>query len=143
MLAGERQDLLAEWLTEATARGLRPPPQLLPALLETARANPRPAGWRRLVAEAGGPLGRWLAAVNPEWELPAPETGQALDVWRLGDASQRGGYLSALRAPRPRRGQGTPRGELGRGGTGGTGRPPFRPGGRARPGRRGAARGGA
>lgn len=99
MLGGEQQDLLTEWLTEATARGLRPPPQLLPALLETARANPGSAGWRRLVAEAGGSLAPWLAAVNPEWELPPPETMP--DAWRLGDASQRRGHLAELRAADP------------------------------------------
>jgi Family of unknown function (DUF5691) len=101
MLAGERQDLLAEWLTEATARGLRPPPQLLPALLETARVNPGSAGWRRLVAEAGGSLARWLAALNPEWEVSVPETGSAPDTWRLGNAEQRRGYLATLRATDP------------------------------------------
>jgi len=101
MMAGKHQDLLAEWLAEATARGLRPPPQLLPALLEKARANPGAAGWGRLVAEAGGSLSRWLAVVNPEWELPAPETGPAPDAWRLGDAGQRRDYLTALRAADP------------------------------------------
>jgi len=101
MLAGERQDLLAEWLTEATARGLRPPAQLLPALLETARVNPGSAGWRHLVAEAGGSLARWLAALNPEWELSAPETGSVPGTWRLGNADQRRGYLAALRATDP------------------------------------------
>jgi Family of unknown function (DUF5691) len=53
------------------------------------------------VAEAGGPLARWLAAVNPEWELPAPETGPTSDAWRLGDAGQRRAFLSALRATDP------------------------------------------
>jgi len=101
MMAGKHQDLLTEWLAEANARGLRPPPQLLPALLETARANPGAAGWRRLVAEAGGPLARWLAAVSPEWELPVPQTGPPPDAWRLGDARQRRGYLVALRATDP------------------------------------------
>jgi hypothetical protein len=101
IIGGEHADLLAEWLTAATARGLRPPPQLIPALLETARANPGSPGWRRLVAAAGGARARWLAALNPDWESVLPETGQAPDTWRLGDAGQRRGYLAALRARDP------------------------------------------
>jgi Family of unknown function (DUF5691) len=101
MMGGEHSDLLAEWLAAAAARGLRPPPQLLPALLETARANPESSGWRRLVAEAGGSRARWLAALNPDWEFAARETGPAADAWRLGDPGQRRGYLAALRATDP------------------------------------------
>jgi hypothetical protein len=101
MMGGKHSDLLAEWLGAAAARGLRPPPQLLPALLETARANPESSGWRRLVAEAGGSRARWLAALNPDWEFAAPETGPAADAWRLGHPGQRRGYLAALRATDP------------------------------------------
>jgi hypothetical protein len=101
IMGGEHSDLLAEWLGAAAARGLRPPPQLLPALLETARANPESSGWRRLVAEAGGSRARWLAGLNPDWEFAAQETGPAADAWRLGDPGQRRGYLAALRATDP------------------------------------------
>jgi hypothetical protein len=97
MMGGQHPELLAEWLTAAAARGLRPPPQLLPALLETARANPGSSGWRRLVAEAGGSGARWLAALNPEWEFAAARP----DAWRLGDPGQRRDYLAALRATDP------------------------------------------
>ena len=41
MLTGEYSGLLAEWLTVAVARGLRPPPQFLPALLDRARRDGR------------------------------------------------------------------------------------------------------
>jgi hypothetical protein len=74
MLGGEYPELLAEWLTAVTTRGLRPPPQSLPALLDRARrvrsADP---GLADLVAEAGGPRARWLAGLNPDWELGAPD----------------------------------------------------------------------
>ena len=101
MLGGEHPDLLAEWLTAATARGLRPPPQLLPALLDRARAaGRRMLGLPRLVAEAGGPRVRWLAGLNPEWELPAAETCGRHETWRLGDA--RPAPRLPVRAPRPR-----------------------------------------
>ena len=77
MLRGQNPELLAEWLAAAMARGLRPPHQLLPALLDRARrpgpAEPAPSrlALPRLVAEAGGPRARWLAALNPDWEYAA------------------------------------------------------------------------
>ena len=97
MLGGQYPDLLAEWL--AAARGQRPPPQLLPALLDRARrAAATDPGLPRLVAEAGGPRARWLAVLNADWALPS-ETGE--DEWRLGNAAQRRGYLASLRARDP------------------------------------------
>jgi hypothetical protein len=102
MLGGEHPDLLAEWLAAVAARGLRPPPQLLPALLDRARRD-RSADGRlaRLAAEAGGPRARWLAALNPDWEFVLAETLTEEEAWRLGTASQRRGYLTALRARDP------------------------------------------
>jgi hypothetical protein len=100
MLGGENPDLLTEWLTAVTVRGLRVPAPSLPALLDRARrGSPADPGLRRLVAEAGGPRASWLAGLNPEWKFVA--SGKALagdDAWRLGEASQRRGYLAALRA---------------------------------------------
>jgi Family of unknown function (DUF5691) len=101
MLQGQNPELLAEWLAAATARGLRPPPQLLPALLDRAR-RPGPAepALQRLVAEAGGPRARWLAALNADWEYAAArDSGD--DAWRLGRAAQRRGYLAVLLARDP------------------------------------------
>jgi len=102
MLGGEHPDLLAEWLAAVGARGLQPPPQLLPALLDRARRD-RSADGRlaHLVAEAGGPRARWLAALNPDWEFVLAETLTEEEAWRLGTASQRRGYLTALRARDP------------------------------------------
>ncbi len=121
MLQGHNPELLAEWLAAAAARGLRPPPQLLPALLDRAR-RPGPAeqalgqlALPRLVAEAAGPRASWLAALNPEWEYAAawlatlsadPASAAARDMagddaWRLGRAAQRRGYLAALLARDP------------------------------------------
>ena len=109
MLSGEHPDLLTEWLTAAAARGLRPPPQSLPALLDRARrAGPADAVLRHLVAEAGGPRARWLAGLNPEWESVAAAAASTLaaapraeDAWRLGDTGQRRGYLASLLASDP------------------------------------------
>ncbi len=105
MLSGEHPDLLTEWLTAVTARGLRPPAQSLPALLDRARrAAAADPGLRRLVTEAGGSRARWLAALNPDWKFAAQDPGNGLagdDAWRLGDAGQRRGYLAALRVRDP------------------------------------------
>jgi hypothetical protein len=102
LLSGEHQDLLAEWLRAAVARGLRAPAQTLPALLDRGRrAAPADPGLRRLVAEAGGARARWLARLNPDWKWLAAlghDTGPGHDAWRLGDIGQRRGYLATLRA---------------------------------------------
>lgn len=99
MLGGEHAYLLAEWLAAVARRGLRPPAESLPALLDRARrADP---GLRSLVAEAGGPRASWLASLNPDWDfIIAPVlTGQ--DAWRLGDPAQRRSYLAGLRSRDP------------------------------------------
>jgi hypothetical protein len=102
MLGGEHLDLLPEWLNAVATRGLQPPLQLLPALLDRARRG-GPADWDlpRLVAEAGGPRARWLAGLNPDWQFVLAETPNGDEAWRLGTASQRRAYLTALRARDP------------------------------------------
>ena len=102
MLSGEYPDLLTEWLKAAVTRGLKAPAQLLPALLDRARrVSPTDPELRRLVAEAGGSRARWLAGLNPDWKFVTADTLTGDNAWRLGDASQRRGYLAALRARDP------------------------------------------
>jgi hypothetical protein len=112
ILSGDHPDLLTEWLAAAADRGLRVPAQLLPGLLDRARrVSPADPELRRLAAAAGGPRARWLAGLNPEWTFAAAgppaadpqlaETRAGRDAWRLGDAGQRRGYLTALRAADP------------------------------------------
>jgi Family of unknown function (DUF5691) len=102
MLGGEYPELLTEWLTAVADRGLQPPPQSLPALLDLARrTRAADSGLVRLVAEAGGPRARWLAGLNPDWDFAAAPALTGQDMWRLGDASQRRGYLAALLATEP------------------------------------------
>jgi uncharacterized protein DUF5691 len=99
MLGGEYPGLLAEWLTAAVARGLRLPPQLLPALLDRGRrARLADPGLPRLLAEAGGPRARWLAGLNPDWEHAVEEPSTDGEAWRLGEAWQRRAYLASLLA---------------------------------------------
>jgi hypothetical protein len=105
MLGGEHLGLLDEWLTAAVARGLRPPEQLLPALLDLARrASRTDSELRRLVLTSGGSRALWLAGLNPDWTFVAEAVRHARpgdEAWRLGDAGQRRGYLTALRAADP------------------------------------------
>ena len=102
MLGGEQSELLAEWLAAVVARGRRVPAHLLPALLDRARrGSPADGELRRLAAEAGGSRVRWLAGLNPAWKFLLAGTLTGDDAWRLGTASQRRGYLSALRARDP------------------------------------------
>jgi Family of unknown function (DUF5691) len=97
LISGEHPDLLTEWLAAAVARGLRLPPQLLPALLDRARrGRPADPGLPRLLAEAGGPRARWLADLNPDWEHAVEEASTDEETWRLGDTRQRRGYLASL-----------------------------------------------
>src|SRR6202041_1404882 len=96
ILGGEHPDLLSEWLSAAVRRGLRPPAQSLPALLDRARrADP---GLHSLVAAAGGPRARWLATLNPDWTVVGTPVLADEDAWRFGDPEQRRSYLAGLRA---------------------------------------------
>jgi hypothetical protein len=92
ILSGENAELLSEWLSAATGAGLRPPPHLLPTLLDRARrvasANPDPdeARLRGLVAAAGGPRATWLASLNPAWSWLAATPPAAPAPARLSGA---------------------------------------------------------
>jgi hypothetical protein len=91
ILSGENAELLTEWLAAAAARGLRPPPQFLPVLLDKARrvssASPdqEEARLRGLVAAAGGPRAAWLAGLNPAWAYLLAEQAQAPPPVRLSE----------------------------------------------------------
>ena len=75
---------------------------MLPALLDRARrVSPADPELRRLAAEAGGSRARWLAGLNSDWKFVTAFTLTGDDAWRLGDAGQRRGYLTALRARDP------------------------------------------
>ena len=96
ILGGEYPELLTEWLTAVAGRGLRPPAESLPALLDRARRVWADPGLADLVAEAGGPRARWLAGLHPDWELVAAPALAGPDAWRLGTTAQRRRYLARL-----------------------------------------------
>jgi Family of unknown function (DUF5691) len=102
ILSGEYPELLTEWLTAVAGRGLRPPPRLLPALLDRAhRVRPADPALADLVAEVGGPRAGWLARLNPDWEFVATTARADQDAWRLGTTAQRRHYLVRLLANDP------------------------------------------
>ncbi|MFE2723706.1 DUF5691 domain-containing protein [Kitasatospora sp. NPDC059327] len=107
-------ELLPQWLATARARGLRPPATAVPALLDAARGRTE---LRPDAVALAGPLGRWLAARNPDWrfvlrttadpaDASAGPTGAAaapLDhhLWHEGLFAERVTHLTALRRTDP------------------------------------------
>jgi hypothetical protein len=110
LLAGDRLpadvrvELLAEWLRCAATRGWLVPPELLPALLDTARTL-KPL--HPLIASTGGARAGWLAARNPEWSYLLAEVDPGsvrLDdrsAWEDGPIGRRIGYLTEVRRRDP------------------------------------------
>lgn len=89
-------DLLGEWLEAVHARGMRVPPEHLPALAEAARTRP---ALRPLLAAVAGPAGSWLGERNPDWSflvaVPEPE------AWERGGPLQRRAWLRRSLATDP------------------------------------------
>ena len=77
-------------------RGLRPPPELLPDLLD--HASPQHHG---LVGEAAGPLGRWLAEREPRWAFVRGAVDDVDAVWASGGRQARRALLERLRRTDP------------------------------------------
>ncbi|WP_344446947.1 DUF5691 domain-containing protein, partial [Kitasatospora nipponensis] len=96
-------ELLPQWLAEARARGHRPPPAAVPALLDAARAR---SELRPDAVALGGPLGRWLAERNPQWRyvLRTADGELATDgerIWQEGLFAERVTHLTRLRRRDP------------------------------------------
>ncbi|GAA3580051.1 DUF5691 domain-containing protein [Amycolatopsis ultiminotia] len=89
--SAHRPELLEEWLHAVASRGLRIPPEQLPALADAARAR---VSLRAPLAEVAGALGTWLGQRNPEWAfLVATDAGDA-DAWQFGNSAQRQAWLA-------------------------------------------------
>jgi hypothetical protein len=101
LLSGERSALLPEWLALAADRGLRVPPELLPALA-TAAANR--TALRPAVTAAAGPRGPWLAAHTADWTFLADAPDHADEsetTWRYGSTVARWAWLERARHTDP------------------------------------------
>ncbi|MEV5278731.1 DUF5691 domain-containing protein [Streptomyces sp. NPDC051994] len=103
-------ELLPQWLAAANERGYRAPAELLPALLDGARAR---TDLRPQALAFAGPRGLWLARLNPEWRFALrgaqgsgvlPDPGDTEDVqllWDEGLFAERVALLGAVRRHDP------------------------------------------
>lgn len=108
MLRGEHQAALPEWLATAATRGWVVPPAVLPEALEFGH---RHTAYRSGIAALMGSRGRWLAAMNPDWqyalqlslfEAPNPAASDALKAtWETGTPEERLGLFRAERSSAP------------------------------------------
>lgn len=115
--APDLAELLPQWLAAANGHGYRPPYELLPALLDAARAR---TDLRAPALAFGGPRARWLARLNPHWKFALRDRAAGPDVrgtagprgekgvpgadrrlWEEGLFAERVAVLSALRRRDP------------------------------------------
>ncbi|MER6192422.1 DUF5691 domain-containing protein [Streptomyces cyaneofuscatus] len=108
--APDLTELIPQWLATANRRGFRAPAALVPPLLDAARAR---TDLRPQALAFAGPLGLWLAALNPEWKFAlrggaggslAPDTGDPEAVnrlWEEGLFAERVALLDAVRTRDP------------------------------------------
>ncbi|WP_346776510.1 DUF5691 domain-containing protein [Streptomyces sp. HNM0574] len=122
--APDLAELLPQWLTLACAAGYRAPSDLVPALLDAARAR---TDLRQDALAFGGPLARWLARLNPDWKFAlrganrssAPRCASSRDdnhasvhgqasvreLWQEGLFAERAALLTELRRRSPGEGR--------------------------------------
>ncbi|MGW5350539.1 DUF5691 domain-containing protein [Streptomyces sp. NPDC004031] len=109
-------ELLPQWLAAARHEGYAVPPELLPALLDVARAR---TDLRADALAFAGQRGRWLARLNPDWAyalragaaaVPEPGTPgatpdqdqeEAARLWEEGLFAERVALLTRLRMSAP------------------------------------------
>ncbi|MFF3953032.1 DUF5691 domain-containing protein [Streptomyces sp. NPDC001890] len=108
--APDLTELIPQWLATANQRGFRAPAELLPALLDAARAR---TDLRPQALAFAGPRGLWLAGLNPDWKfalrgasggssLPDPTEPEAVTrLWEEGLFAERVALLGAVRAHDP------------------------------------------
>ena len=102
ILQGEHESLRRTWLALATRHDVRAPADTLPALLDTARQDPK---LRPLVRATGGTRATWLAALNEDWAFAiSGDSPEALaTIWETGTGMARHEALQWLRQLDPER----------------------------------------
>lgn len=93
--------LLPEWLGLCLARGLRPPPSRIPALLRLALHDP---SLREPVREAAGPLLPWLAELDPALRRLTEGPSDPELRWDSTETRLRVSALREIRATDPAKG---------------------------------------
>ncbi|MER5971593.1 DUF5691 domain-containing protein [Streptomyces sp. NPDC002055] len=108
--APDLTELLPQWLAAAHRHGYRTPDELLPALLDTARAR---SDLRPQALALAGPRALWLARLNPDWKfalrgaagssaLPDTSEPEAVhQLWEEGLFAERVTLLAAVRHRAP------------------------------------------
>ncbi|MEU0138073.1 DUF5691 domain-containing protein [Streptomyces sp. NPDC006296] len=108
--APDLTELIPQWLASAGAHGYRAPAELLPALLDAARAR---TDLRPHVLAFAGPRGLWLAGLNPEWRFALrassrgvrrPDTADpeaVRQLWAEGLFAERVALLGTVREQDP------------------------------------------
>ncbi|MFF3764681.1 DUF5691 domain-containing protein [Streptomyces sp. NPDC001922] len=108
--APDLTELLPQWLTAAHRHGYRAPDELLPALLDTARAR---SDLRPQALALAGPRALWLARLNPDWKFALrgaagssalPDTAgpdAVRQLWEEGLFAERVALLTAVRRRAP------------------------------------------
>ncbi|MDQ0794453.1 DUF5691 domain-containing protein [Streptomyces sp. B1I3] len=108
--APDLTELIPQWLATAGAHGFRAPAELLPALLDAARAR---TDLRPQALAFAGPRGLWLAGLNPDWRFalrasaggarrPGTDDPEAVRrLWEEGLFAERVALLGAVRARDP------------------------------------------
>ncbi|MBG0560157.1 SWIM zinc finger family protein [Actinoplanes aureus] len=93
------QELLAQWLAAAAARGGLVPPAMLPALLDAGRRN---TTIRTELALVAGRRGAWLAEQRGDWSWLLDEAVPvSIADWHTATGSERLSHLAALRRTDP------------------------------------------
>ena len=96
MLAGDRRDLVPEWLQLAARAGAVLPPHWLPVVLSELQPQERAAASSVL-----GPRAEWLARKNPEWAAMVAPIGLPIERWNNGSLPERREALATMRASDP------------------------------------------
>jgi hypothetical protein len=100
MLRGTHPEVLPEWLQTAATRGVRPPAESLPLLLERGRTD-KPL--RQAILPVLGERGLWLAEVATVkgWHWFAPQDVE--HTWEQGEKVERLALIELLRQSDPDR----------------------------------------
>ncbi|WP_405636677.1 DUF5691 domain-containing protein [Streptomyces sp. NBC_01178] len=108
--APDLTELIPQWLATANRMGFRAPAELLPPLLDAARAR---TDLRPQALAFAGPRGLWLAGLNPDWKFALRGSASGAHhpdltdpdavarVWEEGLFAERVALLDAVRARDP------------------------------------------